>query len=575
MKSWRFLIPAVALIGAMVLPAATAYTESAAPSAPVARRHSKMQNPFLRLVLVLVLGLTAVAGGTLTNATPTQAAAALSLSRGNAAPGDKVTATGSGFHAGDNLVVTTDVIVNGASQHVQVATTTDGSGSFSVAFTVPAGTAQGTYSVTAKDFHAGTASHALKVLPLAYITAGGTPRTVFVIPTHEFYISGQGFQPGEVINIGATFPLYDGNSAVVRRTPKANANGNFYESVIKVPADSKAITVTLTATGNTSKKSGKAFLHVTYRPTLSVAAAAVRPGTSLGVSGREFVPNSNVRVAVTISRTGTTVQDTLSKTVTSDSNGSFSTSIGIPSDTKLGRYTVAAIDSTGGFRASATFDVSVHPTILLKPNTLYPGQSFDVSGVNFASGVSVRVSATFPVTGGKTQTVAKTVSTSGRGGYFVTLVVPGNATPAKVIVTAASSNARITAPLFVRQAPVPATATPAPAATPTPTSLPAHHAALGFRYISIWYHVVRVGTYEVVVARATLHTKLGIWVHVYFPGGQGYTWYTQTSWGGKWSKKFSVPGNARTASNSQVLITFRLWHGSKSVKEFRKFSLVY
>jgi large repetitive protein len=533
------------------------------------------RNPFVRLVLVLVLGLTAVAAGTLTSATPTQAAAALSLSRGNAAPGDKVTANGSGFHANDDVVVTTDVLVNGASHHVQAATTTNGSGGFSVAFTVPAGTAQGTYTVTAKDFHGGTATHALNVLPLAYISAGGTPHTVFVIPTHLFYVSGQGFQAGETISIGATFPTYDGNSVVVQRTPKANASGNFYESVIKVPADAKAVTVTLTATGNTSKKTGKAFLHVTYRPHLGLGAAAVRPGTNLTVFGREFVPNSNVRVAVTISRTGSTVQDTLSKTVTADSNGSFSAAIGIPSDTKLGRYTVAAIDSTGGFRASASFDVSVHPTMLLKPNTLYQGQSFDVSGVNFASGVAVRVAATFPVTGGKTQTVAKTVTSSAKGGYFVTLVTPGNATPAKVIVSATSSSGRVTAPLFVKQAPVPATATPAPAATPTPTSVPARHPALGFRYISIWYHVARVGTYEVVIARATLRTKLGIWVHVYFPAGQGYTWYTNTSWGGKWTKKFAIPRNARTASNSQVLITFRLWHGSKSVKEFRKFSLVY
>jgi hypothetical protein len=36
MKSWRFLIPAVALIAAMVLPAATAHAASAAPAAPVA-----------------------------------------------------------------------------------------------------------------------------------------------------------------------------------------------------------------------------------------------------------------------------------------------------------------------------------------------------------------------------------------------------------------------------------------------------------------------------------------------------------------------------------------------------------
>jgi hypothetical protein len=535
------------------------------------------RNPILRLVLLLALTVTAVCAGALTNVTPTQAAAAITLSRGNVAPGDKLTVHGSGFHASDDVVVTSDVVVAGSPHHLQAATTTDGNGSFQATLVMPGGTAQGTYTATAKDFHGGSASHTYNVLPLAYITAGGTPRTVFVIPNHELYVSGQGFQPGETITLNASFPLYDGNTVNVQRTPTANKNGGFYEAVIKVPSDAKPVVVTLTATGNTGKKTGKAFLHVTYRPRLTLGAAAVRPGTNIQIFGREFVPNSNVRVAVTISRNGSTAQDTLSKTVTADSNGNFSTFMGIPSDTKLGRYTVGAFDTTGGFRASASFAVSVHPTMLLKPNTLYPGQSFSVSGVNFGSNESVRVSATFPVAGGKTTTVAKTTTTGGNGGYFVNLTVPGNATPAKVTVTAASSSAKVTASLFVKQAPVPATATPAPAATPTPTSVPSkpHHNAFGYRFISIWYHTVRVGTSEVVVVRATLHTKLGIWVHVFFPAGQTYVWYTKTSWGGKWSKRFAIPHNARTAANSQALITFRLWHGSKSIKEFRKFTIVY
>src|SRR5947209_5034055 len=148
-----------------------------------ARRHFEMhKNPFLRLVLALALVVTAVSAGTLTSVTSTHAAAALTLSRGNVAPGDNETASGTGFHPNDDVVVTTDVTVAGAARHVQVATTTDGNGNFKATLTIPAGTQQGTYTITAKDFHGGSASHSYNALPPPFSQAGGTTPTGFVIP---------------------------------------------------------------------------------------------------------------------------------------------------------------------------------------------------------------------------------------------------------------------------------------------------------------------------------------------------------------------------------------------------------
>jgi hypothetical protein len=542
----------------------------------------RRNRPF-RLALVIVTALVAMVAGTFGPATATHAAAAVSLSRNYAAPGDKVTVNGNGFHAGDDVVVSSDMVVAGKSQHVQTSSTADGNGTFSAVLTVPQGTAQHTYTVTAKDFHGTSASHWLAVLPLAYIVAGGTPHIVYVIPTHSLYVSGKGFQPNETITIKATFPQYDGNSGVAQKSVQANKNGAFYEAVLKIPNDAKAGTTTISATGDSSKKSGQDNIRVVYRPFIRLGSGTVRPGTNLTVKGREFVPNTNVRVFVTLPRNGDT-NVALSRTVLADGSGNFSTTLSLPSNVRVGKYTARATDTTGNFSAAAPFQVSVNPSISVKPNTVYAGQSFTVSGSNFGAGVSVRVSASFPIGNGKNQDVAKTVTTGQGGNYSATLTAPGNANAGKVTVTAASSNSHVTASVSVRVHPtaVPtATATSAPKAAPTATATakPTHHhkkhkKKFDYRYVSVWYHTVRVGTYNHLVVQSTLKIQLGIWVHVYFPSGQHLDFYQNTDHQGKWELQFNIPTNALAGANHSVLVTFRLWHGKSSIKQYAKFSLV-
>jgi hypothetical protein len=271
---------------------------------------------------------------------------------------------------------------------------------------------------------------------------------------------------------------------------------------------------------------------------------------------------------------------TLSQTVVTDGNGAFSASIFVPAAVRLGNYTVAARDVARGFHATASLNVSVKPTINLDPSTIYPGQSVKVSGTNFGTGAVVHISASVHTSNGTQRLTARAV-TGADGSYSATLHIPGNARAGNVVVSARTVNASVQSTLHVHLRPTPAptavptnTPTPLPAPTATPTPKPHHSHALGYRYISIWYHWMRQGTREHVIVQSTISAKQGLWVHVWYPGGQHQAWYEQTDSFGHWEKWFTVPYNSATPRNQRALITFRLWHGKDNVKNFQHFGIV-
>jgi hypothetical protein len=487
--------------------------------------------------------------------------------------GGSVSVTGSGFGGGDLVAVSSTVLVAGKPHSVQSSTTSSTAGTFAAVLTFPSGTQQGRYTVTARDFSGHAASTQVTILPVAVIHVGAQPTTTNVIPLHRVWVNATGFSPNETVSFSASFPLYNGNTTSVQTTRKANGNGNVFGLVLNVPGDARAGNVTLTATGATSKKSGTATLHVMYRPQVSVKPSTIRPGTSVSVSGREFVPNSTVQVSVGITYSNG-VAGTIGHTVTADGNGNFATSLYLPPSVRVGTYTVVGRDITRGFRGAVGLRVSVSPTIKLNPTTVYPGQTVTVSGTNFGTGSTVHVSATVHVPGGTQQISNQTVAGSG-GGYSTSLHIPGNTQPGNVVVTARTVNASVRATLHVSQRPtaVP-TAQPTAAPQPTATPTPHHTTALGYRYISVWYHWMRQGTREHIIVQSTLQTKLGIWVHVWYPNGQHQAWFQNTDDFGQWSKWFTVPYNSATPRNDQALVTFRLWHGKDNVKNYAHFGIV-
>lgn len=530
----------------------------------------------LQVVLAAVISVGVVLTGTVFTSGRAEAAASLQLSSRAIPAGGYVTVNGSGFSANSVTVVNSRINVGGKSQTVQASTTSTSSGSFTVNLVYPAATTQGTYTITARDFAGHTASTPVNILPVADIIANGIPKTTNVIPLHRVWINATGYDPNEVVSFQATFPLYNGNSTTVHKTRKANLNGDINGVVVTIPNDSRAGVVTMTATGETSKKTGTTKLHVVYRPQLTLNTAATRPGTTVGITGIGYVPGTKVQVSIPITYTNG-ASATLSRTVVANGNGRFTTSIFLPASVKTGTYTVTARDNLGGFRAARRLTVSVKPTISLSPSTIYPGETVKVSGNNFGNGVTVNVTATVQTSNGSRQIAGRTVSGSG-GAYAVNLQIPANAHAGDVVVTARSANAHAQATLHIQLRPtavptnVPPTASPLPTATKTPSH---HHTpSLGYQWISVWYHWMRPGTQEHIIVQSTIHVKQGIWVHVWYPGGQHQSWFQQTNNSGQWSAWFTVPYNSATPRNDRALVTFRLWHGKSNVKNYTHFGIV-
>lgn len=524
------------------------------------------------LAVVLTAGL-ATAGAVLPVGRA-QAAASLRLSSGTIPAGGNVTVTGYGFAPNDLVTVSSRIVVAGRASTAQANTTSDSSGTFAARLTFPGATQQGTYTVTARDFAGHSASTTITVLPVATIRVGAQPGTTYVIPNHRVWVNATGFDPNELVSFHASFPLYNGNTTTVQPTRRANLNGNVYGLVLTIPGDAAAGSVTLTATGETSKRSGSVTLRVVYRPHITVSPTTARPGTSVTVRGTDFVPGSTIQASINVTYSNG-VPATLARTVVANASGEFSTPIYLPPNVRVGGYTVSARDVSRGFRATAPLTVSVKPTIRLSPSTLYPGQTVKISGVNFGTGSTVHIAADVRTASGTQHLTTQTVAGSG-GAYLAYLHIPSTAQSGNVTVTARTVNGSAQATLHVQQRPTPMPTAVPPTATPQPTatSTPHHVPALGFRYVSIWYHWMRQGTREHIVAQSTISTKQGIWVHVWYPNGQHQVWYQNTNDFGYWDKWFTVPYNSATSTNDQALVTFRLWHGKDNVKDFAHFGIV-
>jgi hypothetical protein len=395
-------------------------------------------------------------------------------------------------------------------------------------------------------------------------------------------VRGAGFGPQEIVQLTDNFHLFDGNTLLVSRNVQSDGAGRLGELFIQVPRNAKNGVNELDAAGQTSKRKAGAHLYVVYRPTLQAVAGSVRPGAAVTVIGQDYVPNSPVTVSVTIPRTGDT-NETLSKNVNVGSDGTLSASLTMPNNVRLGRYFITAVDSIGGFRASTSFTVSIHPVLLLRPNFALPGQAVLVYGSSFSSGIHVTITAAFTVSGGGQQNVSSGADTNSDGAFVGQIAIPRNAIAGTATVRASESHGQATTRLIVQQPkPLPTstpapTQTPLPQPTPTATSQPTSHhtASPSFSYISIWYHTVRVGTYDHIILQANLKTTLGIWVIVYFPSGQRLAYYQNTDSHGRWEKQFPVPSTALNgAKTTDIFVTFQLWKGHRTQKTFRKIALV-
>lgn len=125
---------------------------------------------------------------------------------------------------------------------------------------------------------------------------------------------------------------------------------------------------------------------------------------------------------------------------------------------------------------------------------------------------------------------------------------------------------------------VPSTATPTAtaAATQTPVIITKTviktktvvRRGLHFDYVSLWYHPVHPCTSNHVQMQASMRTRMGIWAHVFFPNGAHVDWYAQTTNKGFWAANFPVPCNIGSSLGNHGVVTFQLWHGKTTVRDF-------
>jgi hypothetical protein len=378
-----------------------------------------------------------------------QAVASIQLSRSQLAPGDAVKVTGYNFSPNDSAYVSGRVTVNGKPQAFGAPASTTAAGSFATVVTVPVGTAPGTYTLTAGDYHHHTAKRNLTVLPVVALTVDGKSQTIYTGTNHDFYVTGSGFKAGEAVRFAAVFQRYNGNYVTVVKNATADSKGNIGELLLVVPSGIKQGSFTVTATGATSGAKASGVVRVVYHPSITVASSQARPGQTVTVNGYGFVPNMRVTVAIQVVRSDGTAL-TLTKTATSGSKGDIVAAFKLPVNIKTGTYIVRAHGAATGATPQHTLTVTLAPTISAHPATVTPGGHLTLVGSGFSASTSIKVEVVFPLYGGGSHPTIVTATTNAQGGFSTALSVPSRALGGAVHVVASGPDRQVSATLTVQ-----------------------------------------------------------------------------------------------------------------------------
>ena len=337
--------------------------------------------------------------------------AGISLTPASGPVGTSVTVAGGGFGANEAVG-----IAFGSTTGVATATT-DANGSFTEAtFSVPAGTTDGSYAVTATGATSGvTTSANFTVTPVITLSPAKGPIGQAVT------INGAGFQAGEFVDIDF------GNLGALQYlvTATANAAGAFTAGM-KVPSELSGPGVyTVTATGRSSLATASAPFTITGA-TITLKPSTGPSGTSVTVSGTGFASSETVDV----------YWDSLADqvtTATSNASGSFTATFDVPTPTNNGSHTVIAAGTTLD-QATAAFTVG--PQITLAPTNGGVGSTVTVTGSGFSAGEDVGLAFDTTAVG---TTVAGT-----SGDISTTFTVPQGVLNGPHTVTATGLSSKLT-----------------------------------------------------------------------------------------------------------------------------------
>lgn len=218
-----------------------------------------------------------------------------------AAPGTRVTFTGTGFAPNETVSITKS---SGGSQ----AVTTNGSGNFTVTATLPYGTGTNTATYTFK----GSLTQQTITLPisLAQLFAGVVTSTYWAQGGSPITFTGSGFGANEQVAI--TF-----NGQAVTTVTANNSGGFSYSGTVPfAPAGNYTFTLTGQSSGAVATSP---FTVAPVYAGVQLAQYASAPGTSITFIGSGYLPNEPINI--TTDRTGSTVVATFN----ADASGSFNT----------------------------------------------------------------------------------------------------------------------------------------------------------------------------------------------------------------------------------------------------------
>uniref|UniRef100_UPI0006A771F5 choice-of-anchor G family protein n=1 Tax=Leucobacter japonicus TaxID=1461259 RepID=UPI0006A771F5 len=301
-----------------------------------------------------------------------EAEATLAASPNPVEQGGVVTLTGGGFTAGEDVTVT-------FPDATATTVTAQPDGSISTTWDVPADYAIGAAAFSAVGATSGlTATAETEVVAASDATLEATPDPVEQGGTVT--LNGDGFDGDEDV----TVTLPDGTTTTVT----AEADGSF-TTTWDVPANFPVGPANFSATGVTSGATATASVEVEAAADALLEATPdpVAHGGTVTVAGGGFDGGEDVTV---------TFPDGTTTTVTTEADGSFTTTWDVPGDFPTGEATFSATGATSGLTATATTNVvaAINATLDASPNPVEQEGTVTLTGGGFASGEDVTV--TFP-----------------------------------------------------------------------------------------------------------------------------------------------------------------------------------
>src|SRR2546423_635599 len=261
----------------------------------------------------------------------------ISLNATAGAVDSAVTLSGSNFKPNSTITVSFD----GTALNTSGTCTADDKGNLlasnTCAFTVPAAAA-GSSTVTASDgTYSGSATYTITAAIGLSASAGAVGSKVAV--------SGSGFAPNDTIAV-----TFDGSSVPTSCT--SDATGSVSSCALAVPA-ATAGAHTVAASGSSVNAAwatypNSAVASYTVSPAISLGPSAGAVGSTAGVSGNGFAPNSTIAVTFDGSSVPTSC--------VADANGSFNSCTFTVPTAGAGSHTVRASDSSAN-SARATYTV--------------------------------------------------------------------------------------------------------------------------------------------------------------------------------------------------------------------------